>query len=164
MYLVQRTQYPHYYIASSIIQLHHHYMKPVTPIPLNLTLFHRILLLKSQTDTIDTVPLIRRRGIPLSLKNMSQMPSALTTHDLRPRHPKSTIRMSRHSAGDSVKVGRPSAARLEFVGGFVKRSIAAGAGIDAGGGHVFVVGAGVRGFGAFFAENAELFWGCRSAS
>ena len=64
--------------------------------------------------------------------------------------------MSRYSAWDSIEVGGPATARLEFVGGFVEGGVAAGAGVDASGGHVFVVGAGVRGFGAFLAENAEL--------
>ncbi len=43
------------------------------------------------------------------------------------------------------------------MGRFVERRVASGAGVDARGGHVFVVGAGVGGFGAFFAEDAELF-------
>ena len=65
--------------------------------------------------------------------------------------------MSRHSAWNRIEIGRPSAAGLEFVGGFVKRGVAAGAGVDAGGGHMFVVGASVGGFGAFFTEDAKLF-------
>lgn len=85
------------------------------------------------------------------------MPSTLATYNLRPCHPKSPIRMSRYGARDSIKVGGPATARLELVGGFVERGLAAGAGVDARGGHVFVVGAGVGGFGAFFAEDTELF-------
>ena len=40
--------------------------------------------------------------------------------------------------------------------GFVEGCVAAGAGVDTFAGHVFVVGAGVGSFGAFFAEDAEL--------
>lgn len=43
--------------------------------------------------------------------------------------------------------------------GFVERRGAAGAGVDAASGHVLIVDAGVGGFGAFFAENSELFCG-----
>ena len=42
--------------------------------------------------------------------------------------------------------------------GFVQGGAAAGAGVDAGGGIVLVVGAAAGGFGAFFAEDAELLW------
>ena len=67
--------------------------------------------------------------------------------------------MSRHRAGDVVEVGGPAAAGFEFVGRFVEGCGTGGAGVDSGGGHVVVVGARVGGFGAFFAEDAELFWG-----
>ena len=43
--------------------------------------------------------------------------------------------------------------------GFIERSGAADAGVDAAAGHVLVVNPGVGGFGAFFAEDAELFCG-----
>jgi hypothetical protein len=44
------------------------------------------------------------------------------------------------------------------VGGFVEGSVAGGAGVDACGGHVLVIFAGEGSFGAFFAEDAELFY------
>ena len=43
--------------------------------------------------------------------------------------------------------------------GFVKRRGAADADVDAAGGHVLIVDADVGDFGAFFAEDSELF--CR---
>lgn len=42
--------------------------------------------------------------------------------------------------------------------GFVERRGAAGTGVDAAGRHVLVVDAGIGGFGAFFAEDSELFY------
>ena len=87
------------------------------------------------------------------------MSSALATYNLGSCHSKRAVGMPRHSARDSIKVRRPATARLEFMSGFIERSIAAGAGVDAARGHVFVVCAGVRGFSAFLAEDAELFCG-----
>ena len=64
--------------------------------------------------------------------------------------------MSRHRAWDGVEVCRPTATRFEFVGRFVKWSVAGSAGIDASTGHVFVKGAFIRGFCALLTQNAEL--------
>jgi hypothetical protein len=66
--------------------------------------------------------------------------------------------MSPYRTGDTVKVRRPSASRLELVGGFVEGSIAGGAGVDAGFRHVLVVFAGEGSFGSFFSEDAELLF------
>lgn len=104
------------------------------------------------------MPLIRRRLIPLPFEHMPQMPSAVITHNLRPLHPERTVRKPLHSTRNRVKVCRPAAAGLELVVGFVEGRIAAGAGVDAVRRVVSVVGAGVRAFGVFFAEDAELFW------
>ena len=102
------------------------------------------------------MPLIRRRRVPFPLKHVPQMPAAIRADNLGARHAKGTVRVPGHGAGDVVKVGRPAAAGLELVVGLVERSAAAGAAIDALGGHVLVVGAGEGGFGAFFAEDTEL--------
>lgn len=96
--------------------------------PLRLRLL--ISLRKPQTNTIHTMPLIRRRRIPLSLEHMPQMPPTVTTHNLRPLHPKRTIREPLHSTWNRIKVCRPSAAGLKLVVGFVEGRVAAGAGID----------------------------------
>ena len=87
---------------------------------------------------------------------MTQMASAVTAHDLCPRHPKGAVRVSRHSAWDAIKVCGPSTAGLELVSGFVERGVAGGAGIDTCGGHMFVIFPGVWSFGALFAKDAEL--------
>ena len=102
------------------------------------------------------MPLIRRRRIPLPFKHMPQMAATVTTHNLRPRHPKRDIRMPRHRPRNAIEIRRPPTTRLEFMGRFVKRRVAGGAGVGARGRHVFVVGAGVGRFGAFLAEDAEL--------
>lgn len=65
--------------------------------------------------------------------------------------------MSCHGARDAVEVCGPTAARLEFVGCLIQGGVAAGAGVDTVGRVVLVVFAGEGGFGAFFAEDAELF-------
>jgi hypothetical protein len=64
-----------------------------------------------------------------------------------------------NGARNAVEVGRPAAAGAEFVGGAVQWGRAAGAGVDARVRVVLVVFAGAGGFGAFLAEDAELFWG-----
>lgn len=66
------------------------------------------------------MPLIRRRRIPLPLKHMPQMSSTLRTNNLGPRHPKRTIRVSRHRARDTVKIRRPAAAGFEFMGSAIE--------------------------------------------
>lgn len=92
--------------------------------------------------------LVGRCGIALPLKDVSQVAAAITTYNLRSRHPKTAIGVSRHSAGDTVEICGPSTAGLELVRGLVERGIAGGAGVDAGGGHMLVVFASVGGFGA----------------
>lgn len=103
------------------------------------------------------MPFICRRRIPLTLKDMAQMTPAVTTHNLRPLHPKRAIRMSGHRTGDGVKVCRPAAPGLEFMRGLVERGVAAGAGVDTLGREMGVIFARVRGLCAFFAQDAKLF-------
>lgn len=137
---------------------------PPTPATLNLipprphpatTLL--LLLPKAQTHTINTMPLIRRRRIPLALKNMSQMAPTITANNLRPRHPKPAVHMPRHRARDAVEIRRPAAAGLELVRGLVEGCVAGRARVHARGRGVLVVDAGEGRFGAFLAEDAELF-------
>ena len=113
--------------------------------------------MKLQTDTIHAMPLIRRRRIPLPLENMSQVTSTVRTHNLRPLHAKSAIRMASHRPRDRIEVGGPSASGFKLVVRFVEGGVAAGAGVDAFRGTVLVVFAREGRFGAFFAEDAELF-------
>jgi hypothetical protein len=86
------------------------------------------------------------------------MPAAIAAHNFRALHAKRTVDIPRDGARERVEKRRPAAAGLELVGRFVERSGAAGAGVDAGGGHVFVIYASVGCFGPFLAEDAELFW------
>lgn len=102
------------------------------------------------------MPLIRRRRVPLPLKHMPQMPSTVITDNLRPHHPKRTILVPLHRAGDRVEVRRPAAPGLELVRGFVEGCVAAGAGVYALFWVVGVVFACVGWFGAFLAEDSEL--------
>lgn len=87
------------------------------------------------------------------------MAATVTTHDLSPGHAERVIRVPGDGAGDGVEEGGPAAAALELVVCLVERRGAAGAGVDAAGGGVFVVFAREGRFGAFFAEDAELFCG-----
>jgi len=121
-----------------------------------LLALNRIILIKLDTNTINTMPLIRRRRIPLPLNHMPQMPTAITTHNLRPLHPKRAVRVPGHGARHGVEEGRPAAAGLELVARVVEGCLAACAGVDARCGGVLVVFAGVGRFGAFFADYAEL--------
>jgi hypothetical protein len=65
--------------------------------------------------------------------------------------------MSCYRSLDGVEVCGPATAALEFVSCAVEGRVAGGAGVDACGWHVGIVFAGVGGFGAFGAEDAELF-------
>lgn len=78
------------------------------------------------------MPLISGRRVVFASEDMSQMPSTITTHNLRPRHPKRAIRMPCHGARDRVEVSGPPAAGFEFVSGAVEGRGAGGAGVDAG--------------------------------
>lgn len=101
--------------------------------------------------------LICRSLVTLSLEDMSQMATTITAHDFGPLHSKGSIGVARHSTRDTVEVGGPSTAALEFVLSCVKRCITAGTGVDTSVGLMLVVFSGSRGFGTLFAEDAELF-------
>lgn len=118
--------------------------------------FLPLILRKPQTNTINTMPLIRRCRIPLSLEHMPQMPSTVIAHDLRALHPKRRIRVPLHSPRHGVEIRRPAAAGLELVRGRVQRRRAPRARVHALRGVVRVVFACEGAFGAFFAEDAEL--------
>jgi len=45
-----------------------------------------VLRVELETDTVDAMSLVRRRRVSLSLENVSQMPSTVCAHNLRPRH------------------------------------------------------------------------------
>lgn len=115
--------------------------------------------MKRQTDRVHTMPLICRGIVALALEDMAQMATAVTTHDLRPLHTERVVCVSGDGTGDTVEIGRPAAARLEFVVCRVERRVATGAVVGPARWLVLVVLAGEGGFGAFFAQDTELF--CR---
>jgi hypothetical protein len=117
-----------------------------------------LLFMKLQTYRIDTMPLIRRRRISLTLKDMAQMSTTITADNLCPLHAECAICMSGDGTGDAVEVRRPPTARLEFMVGLIQWCIAAGACVHAGRGLVLVVLACKWGLGTFFSEDAELFY------
>jgi len=117
-----------------------------------------LLIVKFQTNTVDTVPLVRRRRIALSLEDVSQMASTVRTHNLGPLHAEGAVGMSRHSAREAVEVSGPSAARFKLVICLVEWRIAPSARVNALRGRVFVVFACEGSFGALFTEDAELFF------
>lgn len=84
------------------------------------------------------------------------MATTVRADDLRAAHAERAIHPALHGARDAVEVRRPAAARRELVLGRVQRCGAPGAGVGAGARGVLVVLAGVRRFGALFAEDAEL--------
>lgn len=119
-----------------------------------------LLVVEFQADAVDTMPLVGRRGVTLSLEDMAQVPSAIRTHNLGALHAKGRVRMSGYGAGNTVEIRGPAASRLELVVRRVQRCVAAGAGVDTGGWRVFIVFARERRFCALFPENPELF--CRA--
>jgi hypothetical protein len=74
-----------------------------------LVLDHRIILVKLQTDAVDTMPLVGRRGVPFSLEDMTEVATTIAADDLCPGHAEGAVRVSSHGAGDAVEISRPSA-------------------------------------------------------
>lgn len=91
------------------------------------------------------------------------MPPTILTQYLRPHHPKSRILFPHQRSRNRIKERRPSTSALELLLCCIQRCIAPRAGVHALVGVVFVVLAGVRGFGARLAQDAELFGGENSA-
>lgn len=114
------------------------------------------ILRKPQTNTVDTVALVRWRLEPLAFKNMSEVASAVITDNFGPLHPECVVDMSLNSTGDRIEVSRPATARLELVVGLVERCIAAGAVIDTLRGVVGVIFSSTSRLSALFTENPEL--------
>lgn len=123
---------------------------------LRLRLLTILLLSKLQTDTVNTMPLIGRRIVSLSLEHMSQMSSTITAHNLRPLHAECAICVSRHRTWYCIKESRPSASALELLICGVESCSAAGASVRALLWIVFVVVTGEWRLGAFLSEDAEL--------
>lgn len=87
---------------------------------------------------------------------MAQMPAAIGAHNFRPHREHGPVLVALHCTRDAVKVGRPAAAAAELVRGFVQGRFASGTGVDALGRVVLVKFTGAGGFGALFAQDAEL--------
>ena len=132
-------------------------LRLVCDLCLTLLLLDRILRAEIQTNTVDAMPLIRRRRISLSLEHMSQVTSTVRTNYLNPFHAKSAIRMPRHGTRHSIVKGRPSTSGPKLLTRGIQRSLAAGTSIHALGGLVLVVFTRERRLGALFAQDAELF-------
>ena len=90
------------------------------------------ILRKFQTNTIHTVPLIRRRRVSLSLKHMAQMSPTVRAHDLSPSHAQRLVLVSGNRSGDGIEISRPAASRGKFVSGFVEWSPTARTFVDPG--------------------------------
>lgn len=92
--------------------------------------FDRIILRKLQADTVDAVPLIRRRIIPFSFEHMTKVATTVAANDFRSLHTEHIVCMSCNCARNRVEVCGPAAAGFEFVVGFVKGYVTAGASVD----------------------------------
>ena len=124
-------------------------------------LLHRLVFRrKAQADAVDAVTLVSGRVETLALEHMSEMATAIGTHNLGACHAKGAVLVADDGPGDAVKVGGPPTSGAEFVAGLVQRRVAAGAAVDALLGVMLVVGARARSFGALFTEDAELFCLC----
>ncbi len=121
------------------------------------SVFDRIVLRELQANTIHTMSLIGRSRIAFPFEDMAQMPTTVAADDLCPLHTESAISMPCDGTRDRVEVCRPAAAGLEFVVCLVQRCVAASAGIHTRLGLVLVVLSSAGSFGAFLAEDSELF-------
>lgn len=90
---------------------------------------HLVVGREVETNAVDAVSLIRRRGESFALEYVTKVATAVGANDFGPGHAESTVFMSSYSARDAVEVSRPSAAGFELVIGLVERRIASSAGI-----------------------------------
>lgn len=111
---------------------------------------------KPQTNTVDTVSLVRWRWESFAFENMPKVASAVITNNFGPLHSECVVDMSLNSTRDRIKVGRPAAARLELVVGLVEGCVAAGAVIDTLRGVVGVIFTSASRLSALFTENSKL--------
>jgi hypothetical protein len=125
---------------------------------LRLPFLSFLLRPKIDTDTIDTMSLIRWRCVAFTLEHMSQVASAVCADNLRSGHAECAVRMSCHSAWHGVEKGGPSAAGFELVRRIVEGCVAGGAVVGSRRWHVFIVFAGEGSFGALLTDDFELFW------
>lgn len=123
---------------------------------LGISIYHWVVLIEFQADTIHTMPLICRGVVSLALEHVSKMSTTVAANNFCPGHSERAVGASRHGAWDVVEVCRPSTARLEFVVCLVERRIAGGAGIDTLFRHMLVIFSSEWSFSALFAEDAEL--------
>jgi hypothetical protein len=65
------------------------------------------------------MPLVLWVSKLLALEDMSQMPTAVVAHNLRPHHTKTRVGSLTNCAGDGIPECRPSAARVKLVVGLV---------------------------------------------
>lgn len=146
-----------YSLSSFSFIISHHYTKKSTN-----TIEHQHLCLallghrlvvggKVQANTVDAVSLVGRCVEAFALENMAEMTAAVGAYNFRTQHAECAIFVSGNSSRDAVKVGGPTASRLELVVGFVEGSLATGAGVDSLGRVVLVKGSGARGLSALFA-------------
>ena len=103
------------------------------------------------------MPFIGGRGKPFAFENMAEMSAAAGADNLGPGHAKAPVLVPRNSTGNAVKVGRPSATRLELLASPVQRSGTGGAGVDTFLGVVLVIFSRARWLSAFFSKDPELF-------
>jgi hypothetical protein len=88
---------------------------------------------------------------------VAQVAAAVCADDLGALHAEGAVAAAQDRPGHGVEEGRPAAAAAELVRGAVQRRVAARARVGALLGEVLVERAGVWGFGALLAEDAELF-------
>jgi hypothetical protein len=112
---------------------------------------------KVQANAIDTVALIRGRGKALALEDVAQVAATVGADNLDAAHAEGPVLVSCNGSGEAVKVGRPAAARLEFVVGLVQRSVAPGTRVDALFGVVLVKLATAGSLGSLLPQDTKLF-------
>jgi hypothetical protein len=119
-----------------------------------------LLLVEPYAHAIDAMPLVRGRRIALTLEDVAEVAAAGGADDLGAVHAERAVGAAHDGARHGIEEGRPAAAAAELVRGAVQRRAAAGARVGALRGEVLVQGTREGGFGAAFAQDAELFCAC----
>jgi hypothetical protein len=80
-------------------------------------IFHSLLLLRTKVDadTVHAMPLILWVAKLLALEDVSQMPAAVVTNNLRPHHTQTRVGSLANGTRNGIPKRRPSTARVKLV-------------------------------------------------
>jgi hypothetical protein len=110
-----------------------------------------------QANAVHTMPLVSGRWKSFAFEDMTQMPTAIRTHDLNPRHAEAPIFVTSYSTRDTVEISWPTAPRFELLLRLVQRCVTTSASVHSLAGVVLVKFARSWWLSTLLSEDSELF-------